>query len=58
MMQYFESVASINGYKQQADPTRWYAEGDGVHWKKYGNEAERLASMGITACWLPRTSNS
>jgi alpha-amylase len=34
----------------------WYAEGGGVHWKKYENEAERLAGMGITACWIPRTS--
>lgn len=38
MMQYFE----------------WYAEGDGVHWKKYEKESERLANMGITACWIPR----
>ncbi|KAK1922270.1 putative alpha-amylase [Papiliotrema laurentii] len=37
MMQYFE----------------WYAEGGGVHWKKYEKESERLADMGITACWLP-----
>lgn len=31
----------------------WYAEGDGVHWKKYEKESERLADIGITACWLP-----
>lgn len=38
MMQYFE----------------WYAEGGGVHWKKYEKDSERLANMGITACWIPR----
>ncbi|ODN77445.1 hypothetical protein L202_04623 [Cryptococcus amylolentus CBS 6039] len=37
MMQYFE----------------WYAPGGGVHWKKYEDESDRLASMGITACWIP-----
>ncbi|WVQ75657.1 hypothetical protein IAR50_005286 [Cryptococcus sp. DSM 104548] len=37
MMQYFE----------------WYAPGGGVHWKKYEDETDRLASMGITACWIP-----
>ncbi|ORX40476.1 putative alpha-amylase [Kockovaella imperatae] len=31
----------------------WYAEGKGVHWKKYASETDRLASMGITACWIP-----
>ena len=35
---------------------RWYAEGNGIHWKKYEKESDRLASMGITACWIPRTS--
>jgi alpha-amylase len=24
-----------------------------VHWKKYEEESERLANMGITAAWLP-----
>ena len=28
---------------------RWYAEGNGIHWKKYEKESDRLASMGITA---------
>lgn len=37
MMQYFE----------------WYAPGNGVHWKKYKEDAPRLAEMGITACWVP-----
>ncbi|KAK4687650.1 alpha-amylase, partial [Tremellales sp. Uapishka_1] len=37
MMQYFE----------------WYCEGNGVHWKKYESETDRLSSMGITAAWLP-----
>jgi hypothetical protein len=32
----------------------WECEGGGVHWKKYESETDRLASMGITACWLPR----
>ncbi|EIW72207.1 alpha-amylase [Tremella mesenterica] len=31
----------------------WYCEGDGVHWKKFESETDRLASIGITACWLP-----
>lgn len=35
----------------------WYAPGEGVHWKKYESEAERLAGMGITACWVPRASS-
>ncbi len=42
--------------KTSADQGRWYAEGDGVHWQKYEKESDRLASMGITACWLPRES--
>lgn len=29
-----------------------------MHWKKYENESQRLADMGITACWLPRMSNA
>jgi hypothetical protein len=33
---------------------RWYAEGGGVHWKKYETESKRLGDMGITACWIPR----
>ena len=26
-----------------------------MHWRKYEKESDRLASMGITACWIPRT---
>ncbi|OCF61510.1 alpha-amylase [Kwoniella mangroviensis CBS 10435] len=37
MMQYFE----------------WYCPSGGVHWKKYADDAEHLADIGITACWLP-----
>lgn len=32
----------------------WYAEGKGVHWKKFDERVDSLADMGITACWLPR----
>ncbi|CDZ98132.1 alpha-amylase [Phaffia rhodozyma] len=31
----------------------WYAEGNGVHWKKFSKESKRLGDMGITAAWLP-----
>ncbi|KAL7415245.1 glycoside hydrolase superfamily [Mrakia frigida] len=31
----------------------WYAEGKGVHWKKFESESKRLGEMGITAAWLP-----
>lgn len=31
----------------------WYCPGGGVHWKKFADETPRLASMGITAAWLP-----
>lgn len=31
----------------------WYVPKDG-HWKRYADEAPRLAEMGITACWIPR----
>lgn len=34
--------------------SRWYASEEGGHWKKYESESQRLADMGITACWLPR----
>ena len=66
MMQFFESVLSsiiCRGPSdvQQSLPSwiadldhRWYAEGGGVHWKKYETESKKLGDMGITACWLPR----
>ncbi|WVF67353.1 hypothetical protein IAT40_002108 [Kwoniella sp. CBS 6097] len=31
----------------------WYAPGDGVHWKHFEEQTDRLADIGITACWLP-----
>jgi len=31
----------------------WYVPRDG-HWKRYEAEVPRLASMGISACWIPR----
>lgn len=34
----------------------WYVEGKGAHWKKYEERVDSLSDMGITACWLPRTS--
>ncbi len=33
--------------------TRFSKQGGGVHWKKFEEETDRLASMGITAAWLP-----
>lgn len=31
----------------------WYYPADGTLWDHVCNEAQRLASLGITACWLP-----
>ncbi|KAJ7484374.1 alpha-amylase [Mycena latifolia] len=31
----------------------WYVEGGGVHWKRIADLVPELASMGVTAMWLP-----
>ncbi|KAF8217704.1 alpha-amylase [Mycena galopus ATCC 62051] len=31
----------------------WYAEGGGVHWKRIEKMVPELASIGVTAMWLP-----
>ncbi|KAK7047862.1 hypothetical protein VNI00_006190 [Paramarasmius palmivorus] len=31
----------------------WYSEGKGVHWKKLAKKVPELASIGITAMWIP-----
>ncbi|TDL24317.1 putative alpha-amylase [Rickenella mellea] len=31
----------------------WYSEGEGVHWRKLAKLAPELASIGITAQWIP-----
>ena len=34
----------------------WYSRGNGALWKYLGQEAEKLAALGITAAWLPPAS--
>jgi alpha-amylase len=35
----------------------WYIDGGGVHWKRIEKLVPELASMGMTAMWLPRTDD-
>jgi alpha-amylase len=35
----------------------WYIDGGGIHWKRIEKLVPELASMGMTAMWLPRTDD-